>query len=286
MPQGSASRSEREPGTEPRTGGGRGWKGKARAALSSGALPRPRTTSFTLNKPRSRERRGPRTGRGGGNFSDGGRRTESGEPSAAWHESGEQSGVGPGAHPVSPRWSPRRPQRLPPGSAPAGSGRLVCPRPLRVFLFLVPGRASGSEEPGETVPGGAAPPPATGHVPGEAARPGPSPGRGRGVLRPELGPGRSDLSRAEGLGQATPGGGGAAPPTDGRWLLLPPPPARPWEELEAVAPPPPPRDGADWVAARGKGLGPETGVYPRRCRLRTLDPNEFRLQPTWICRPF
>lgn len=71
---------------------------------------------------------------------------------------------------------PTSPPQLPPGCAPARRGRLACPRPLLLFLFLVPGRASGSEEPGEAVPGGAAPPPAAGHLPGAAAGPRPSPG--------------------------------------------------------------------------------------------------------------
>lgn len=178
--------------------------------------------------------------------------------------------------PVSPRWSPRRPQRLPPGSAPARSGRLVCPRPLLVFLFLVPGRASGSEEPGEAVPGGAAPPPAAGHFPGDAARPGLSSGRVRGVLRPQLGPGGSDSSWAEGVGQSTPGGRGAAPPTAVRWLLLPPPPARPREELEAAAPPPPPFAGAGGVARWSQGPGTAAGSVPPPMPAQDFGPKRIQ----------
>lgn len=63
------------------------------------------------------------------------------------------------------RAPPRPPPRLPPGSGPAWSRRLARPRPLLLFLFLVPGRTSGSEEPGEAVPGGAALSPAAGHFP-------------------------------------------------------------------------------------------------------------------------
>lgn len=107
---------------------------------------------------------------------------------------------------------PRRPPRLPPGSALAWSGRLARPWPLLLFLFLVPGRASGSEEPGEGVPGGAAPPTAARHIPGAAAGPGPSAGNGRdAVLRPEPGvagpgEGRTDSAPAASAAQFIPGG--------------------------------------------------------------------------------
>lgn len=81
------------------------------------------------------------------------------------------------------------PPRLPPGGAPTRAGRLAGPRLLLLFLFLVPGRVPRSEEPGEAVPGGAAPPAAAGHVP-------PS---GRAVRGPRRGGGRSASGRSPDL---------------------------------------------------------------------------------------
>lgn len=163
---------------------------------------------------------------------------------------------------------PRRPPRLPPGGAQARSGWLARPRSLLVFLFLVPGRASGSEEPGEAVPGAAAPPPAAGHLPGAAARPGPSAGSWRGgVLRPEPSPGGTDWTPDAGVAQSIPsrrGGRDALPdslPLLGAAAPPPAPAGRPGEEPEATAPPRPvlasprsPRAGR--VAAESADLGP------------------------------
>lgn len=172
--------------------------------------------------------------------------------------------VGPGAPiPCVRAGSPRRPQRLPPGSAPARSGRLTRPRPLLVFLFLVPGRASRSEEPGEAVPGGAASPPAAGHRHGEAVGPGPSAGSAQGgVLRPESGPGGTDSARAAGVAQSIPGERGAGTTSYRRGCSYccaaapPPAPVAPPQggarsrgpALAAVR-------GAGWVAARGSEPG-------------------------------
>lgn len=227
---------------------------------------------LTFNRPGSGERCGPGTGREGGNFSNGGRRTESGEPS-------EPGTTAPGSgragqEPQSPESAqdpappPRRPPRLPPGGAQARSGWLARPRSLLVFLFLVPGRASGSEEPGEAVPGAAAPPPAAGHLPGAAARPGPSAGSWRGgVLRPEPSPGGTDWTPDAGVAQSIPsrrGGRDALPdslPLLGAAAPPPAPAGRPGEEPEATAPPRPvlasPRSSrAGRVAAESADLGP------------------------------
>lgn len=181
-------------------------------------------------------------------MSNGERRTESGGPSAAG--GGRQAGSP--VRRVSAGPLPPTPPRLPPGSAPARGRRVARPRPLLLLFFLVPEGTPGSEEPGEAVPGGAAPPTAAGHHPGAAAGPGPSAGNGRAKRCPELGarpgaagPGERYTASAAGAAPSIPGGRVLAPPVPARQLLAlrggsssrP----RPGEEPAAAARPAPPQ---------------------------------------------
>lgn len=112
------------------------------------------------------------------------------------------------------------PPRLPPGGAPTRADRLAGSRLLLLFLFLVPGRVPRSEEPGEAVPGGAAPPAVAGHVP-------PS---GRAVRGPRRGGGRSASGRSPDLrcaaGVGTGRQRGSSSPAGTSAPRATPPPAR------------------------------------------------------------
>lgn len=285
MPQNLASGRERGTGSAPAPGG-EAERTRAGSAGPRGAHPAANhqlRTHFTSPGEGSDR---PGNWGGGGNLSNGGRRTESGEPSAAWHEGGRQRAVGRARspNPVRPRRAPRRPQRLPPGSAPARSGRLARPRPLLVFLFLVPGRASRSEEPGEAVPGGAAPPPAAGHRHGEAVGPGPSAGSAQGgVLRPESGPGGTDSAARAGVAQSIPSerGAGTTSYRRGCSLLLrggaSSRPHRPAPGRSQRPRPRPRRRPRGWL---GRGLRLGAGKASHATWLRASRPNELRLQPT------
>lgn len=177
LPQNLERRRQCGTGTESRTGRGR-WEGRAPRRLGPvGTHP---AAGHELHPDLTNQGKGSEAARELGEEEETlakenrkwrAERSLAPEPLAA-------GGRARGPHQASPCRAPRRPPRLSPGSALDWSARLDRPRPLLLFLFLVPGRASGSEEPGEGVPGGAAPPPAARHLPGAAAGPGPSAGNG------------------------------------------------------------------------------------------------------------
>lgn len=278
MPQNLASRCERGTGPESRTGRGGGKEARG-AARDPGGRTRPRTTNFThTSQTQERAEKRPGNWGEGGNLSNGGRRTESGEPSAAWHERGRR-GLS-GQEPQS-RASAQGPPDVPRGS------HLAAPRPT-AGGWLVPGLSSSSSSLSREGLRGAknrerlcqgAPPllrppdisparlPVRGRLRGarkavscvrSPAQAGPT----RRGPPARFSPSRAGEARAR---RAT----RAAAFTVARWHLLPPPPARPKEEPEAAAPPPPPSAGLagsppETRSGESAARDPTQGYAPKR----------------------
>lgn len=201
MPQNLESRAcvEREPNHVPAGEGGKG-RARSQAGIGGYASGRRARTSARFNLQRRGEWCGTGTGQGGGNFSNGGRRTESGElqpgPRAA---SCRQSGREPSSSDYAqgpPATSSATPTWQRTGLEPeAGSSPASPPLPLPC-----PGKDFGERRTGRSCARGRCPFSGRWTFPEGAAGPGRSAGNGLGgAWCPEPDPAPRDAARADRL---------------------------------------------------------------------------------------
>lgn len=285
MPQNLASGRERGTGSAPAPGG-EAERTRAGSAGPRGAHPAANhqlRTHFTSPGEGSDR---PGNWGGGGNLSNGGRRTESGEPSAAWHEGGRQRAVGrarspnpvrprrvPPTSPAAPTWQRPGPERAA-DSSPA-SPRLPLPCPGKGFEERRTGRSCAR---GRRLSSGRRTSPRRGCRSGavcwERARRCPASG---------VRPGRDRLGASRRRGSVHPGrerrGHDELPAR--LFLLLrggtSSRPRRPAPGRSQKPRPRPRRRPRGWLG-RGQRLG--AGKASHATWLRASRPNELRLQPT------